>query len=335
MSQTRVESTLHELGNGLFAYIQGDGSWGWSNSGLIISGDESLLIDTLFTGRLTSDMLREYRRVSPAAEQIDVLVNTHANGDHTFGNHMVGGARIIGSTACMEEMNERPAEVFADLVMNWKNHGDVGAFLHETMGQHFDFSDIAHVPPTELFNGRRDITIGDRKIELHEMGPAHTRGDIIVHVPDAKTVYTGDILFSGGHPIVWAGPVQNWIDACDRILTWDVETIVPGHGPIGDKQAVREMRHYLLHIYQQSEQMFAAGLPWEEAAFLIGYDAFDSWLDRERVVANVANIYRDLSKGAIVPDRAEIMRQMLRYRKGADCPHDAPCGCHSKKGNHS
>jgi cyclase len=41
--------------------------------------------------------------------------------------------------------------------------------------------------------------------------PAHTRGDVIVHVPEARTVFTGDILFVGGTPIVWAGPLSNWI----------------------------------------------------------------------------------------------------------------------------
>ena len=63
------------------------------------------------------------------------------------------------------------------------------------------------------------------------MGPAHTAGDVLVEVPDAAVVFTGDILFDGGHPIVWAGPVANWVAACERILAMDVDTVVPGHGP--------------------------------------------------------------------------------------------------------
>lgn len=323
---------LHELGNGLYAYIQGDGSWGWSNSGLIVQDGESVMIDTLFTGRLTEDMLAAYRRATPAAETIDVLVNTHSNGDHTFGNHLVGGARIVGSTACAEEMEERPATAFLDTWRNWRDHGPAGRFMHETMGVRFDFSDIRHTPPTETFDGRKTLRLGDRRIELIELGPAHTRGDIVVYVPDAKTVFTGDIVFSGGHPILWAGPIDNWIQACRLILSWDVETVVAGHGPIRDLSVVRELRDYLTYVRDEATKRYEAGLNWREAAYDIGVAAYDSWLDRERVVGNVANVYRSLSDGRIAPERGEILGEMLRYRKGAVCPHDGECGCAAKQG---
>jgi cyclase len=64
-------------------------------------------------------------------------------------------------------------------------------------------------PPTRTFTDRLDVTVGDRRVELIEVGPAHTDGDVIVHVPDAGVVYAGDILFIGGHPIMWTGPVHN------------------------------------------------------------------------------------------------------------------------------
>ncbi|WP_163849087.1 MBL fold metallo-hydrolase [Pseudooceanicola aestuarii] len=321
--------TLQDLGDGLFAWVQGDGSWGWSNSGLITGADgSSLMVDTLFTGRLTQDMLDAYRRATPAANTIDTLVNTHSNGDHTFGNHLVGDARIIGSQACAEEMEERPASHFKAAVQNPEAHGAFGQFLYETMGVRFDFSDAEHVPPTETFTGSRTLEVDGRRVELTELGPAHTRGDIIVHVPDARTVFTGDILFSGGHPIIWAGPIGNWIAACDHIMGLDVDIVVPGHGPVGDKKAVQDLRAYLVSVDEQARACHAAGLGWEEAAWQVGYDAFDSWLDRERVVANVANVYREVSKGAIDPSVEDIMTQMLRYRRGAECAHDGPCGCH-------
>lgn len=324
---SHVPRNLAALGNGLFAYVQGDGSWGWSNSGLIVGDGACLMVDTLFTGRLTRDLLAAYRRAVPASEKIDVLVNTHANGDHTFGNHLVKGARIIASTACAAEMEERPAPVFAEMMTNWRNHGDIGAFMHETMGVRFDFSDIEHTPPQILFDGRHDLTVGGRKVELHELGPAHTRGDIVVHVPDAKCVFTGDIVFSGSHPVIWAGPIGNWIRACDLILTWDVDIVVAGHGPVGDKTAVRNLLSYLIYLRDAAAARYQSGMPWDEAAWDIGLEAFDSWLDRERVVANVAAVYAELSGGHTSPTRAEILRQMLRYRHGAPCPHDAPCAC--------
>src|SRR5689334_19110153 len=103
---------LHELGNDLYAYLQPDGSWGWSNAGLIVSGagagDQALLVDTLFDLALTQRMLDEMRRATAAAERIGVVVNTHANGDHCWGNQLVPGARIVASRAGAAEMTEVP-----------------------------------------------------------------------------------------------------------------------------------------------------------------------------------------------------------------------------------
>ena len=99
-------------------------------------------------------------------------------------------------------------------------------------GRAFDFSGIDTTLPTRTFEVHLDIEVGGRAVELIEVGPAHTRGDTLVYVPDARTVYTGDILFIGGTPIVWAGPLSNWVSACDLMLGMDVETVVPGHGPV-------------------------------------------------------------------------------------------------------
>src|SRR5882757_4274428 len=95
---------LQEVGDGLYAYLQPDGGWGWSNAGLIADGEQTLLIDTLFDLALTEEMLRAMRRAVPAAERIDTLVNTHANGDHCYGNQLVAGARIVASERTAEEM---------------------------------------------------------------------------------------------------------------------------------------------------------------------------------------------------------------------------------------
>ena len=93
---------LQKIGSGSWAYLQPDGSWGWSNAGLIADSGETLLVDTLFDLKLTREMLDTMRRAEPAASRIGTLVNTHSNGDHCFGNELVAGAQIIASKACAE-----------------------------------------------------------------------------------------------------------------------------------------------------------------------------------------------------------------------------------------
>ena len=82
---------------------------------------------------------------------------------------------------------------------------------------------------------RAELSVGSREVRLIEVGPAHTRGDTLALLPAERVLFTGDILFHGGHPIAWAGPVSNWIAACDRILGMDVDVIVPGHGPLAEQ----------------------------------------------------------------------------------------------------
>jgi len=221
---------LHELGNSLYAYLQPDGGWGQSNAGLVCDGKDSLLIDTLFDLQLTERMLSEMRRAAPAAGRIDTLVNTHANGDHCYGNQLVKDARIVASGRTATEMTELPPAAFASLVTQAPNLGEGGEFFLRCFGA-FDFEGIELVLPTETFDSELTISVGAKEVTLIEVGPAHTRGDTLAYLAAERVLFTGDILFHGAHPIAWAGPVGNWISACNRILSMDVEVIVPGHGP--------------------------------------------------------------------------------------------------------
>ena len=79
---------LHDLGTGCFAWLQPDGSWGWSNAGLVTDAGATLLVDTLFDLRLTAAMLAAMRDAVPAAARIETLVNTHSNGDQIGRAHV-------------------------------------------------------------------------------------------------------------------------------------------------------------------------------------------------------------------------------------------------------
>jgi cyclase len=312
---------LHDLGNGCFAWLVPDGSWGYSNAGLIVDGDDTLLVDTLFDLKSTRDMLGEMRRRVPASGRISTLVNTHANGDHTFGNQLVGGARIIATSKCCDEMLERPPSFFRDLFANWKNLGDAGAFMHEVMGSRFDFSDIVATPPTTTFDGSLRLNVGSKTVELLEVGPAHTPGDLLVYVPEDRTVFTGDIMFVKGHPVVWAGPISNWIAACDTILSWDVEIIVPGHGAITDKNGVRELKRYLEYVVAESRKRFEAGMTDEEAANDIAWDSFRDWAEPERVIVNVNAAYREFERSGKAADPMRLFGLMAKaHFKRKGCP---------------
>ena len=304
---------LHDLGNSVYAYLQPDGSWGWSNAGLVIDGQASLLIDTLFDLKLTQEMLDSMRKSVAAAAHIDMLVNTHANGDHCYGNQLVADAEIIASVRTAEEMVTGVSpDQMAVLVKNADQLGQIGEFARYAFGS-FDFENITVTPPDRTFEGELTLKVGDKTVHLIEVGPAHTQGDTLVHIPADKTVFTGDILFIGGHPIIWAGPTSNWLRACDRILAMDVETIVPGHGPITDKKGVAEIKGYFEYIFDEARKRYEAGMPAFEAARDIPLDRYASWSDGERIVVNVASIYRELSGDTTHPNVAGLFGQMALF----------------------
>jgi cyclase len=112
-------------------------------------------------------------------------------------------------------------------------------------------------------------------------------------------VFTGDILFHGGHPIVWAGPVGNWIAACDRLLSLEADIFVPGHGPLATPGAVRDLKAYFEYLTVEARQRFDAGLTPLDAARDIDLGPYAAWGDAERVVVNIHALYREF--GAEVP----------------------------------
>jgi glyoxylase-like metal-dependent hydrolase (beta-lactamase superfamily II) len=303
---------LVEVADGCFAYLQPDGGWGWSNAGLVVGGGESLLVDTLFDLPLTRDMLGSMAPLT-ATSPIRRLVNTHANGDHCFGNQLVEGAEIIAAERAAAEMADAPPEVLAALVKADLGP-DLTAFVRHAFGA-FDFTGITPTLPTRTFTGRLEVAGAGTTAELIEVGPAHTGGDVLVHLPEHRVVYAGDILFVMGTPIVWAGPFANWIAACDLLLSLDVDLYVPGHGPITDRRGPEAVKAYLEYIYAEARKRFDAGMSVADASFDIDLGEFAGLGDPERLAVNVDAAYREFDPDHRSLDRAGVFGLMAALAK--------------------
>jgi cyclase len=312
LSRAPFDKGLQEITPSVYAYLQPDGSWGLSNAGLVVGGESTLLVDTLFDLPRTREMLDAMRRAVPAAASIDVLVNTHGDPDHTFGNQLVDGAEIVASARAAEDMlgGEAPEDL-RGLLEAAPGMGVAGEYVLRAFSR-FDFTDIALVAPSRTFDGELRLSVGDLTVDLTEVGPAHTRGDTLVHLPGERVVFSGDILFVGGHPVMWAGSVDGWIAACDRILGMDVDVVVPGHGPITDKDGVRAVRDYLAYVAAEARAAYEAGVPAREAARRIDLSPYAGWTNPERIVVSVAAVYRQLAGDTSEPDRLELIAEMGR-----------------------
>ncbi|HSG54158.1 MAG TPA: MBL fold metallo-hydrolase [Paracoccaceae bacterium] len=318
---------VHDLGNGVYGYVQPDGTWGWSNAGLVSSGGVTLLVDTLMSVPLTRDMLDAFAKV-PGGATIDMVVNPHANPDHFFGNGLVADAEIIATNKTREEMAGFNPKMLAGLRDNYQAMGESGEFLFETMGRKFDFSGVDELTlPSRTFDDRLSLRVGDKTIDLIDLGPAHTDSDTIAWLPGERVVFTGDLLFNEGHPIMWAGPVENWIAACRFIEELDPAVVVPGHGPITDVAAIRNMRAYFEYVRDEARLRWEAGLDFEEAARDINMTEYRGWTDPERIVANVFSLYKQWGAQFTPEQQRGLFGAMGRYHKemaahAEVCNHD-------------
>ncbi|MTD55174.1 MBL fold metallo-hydrolase [Amycolatopsis pithecellobii] len=279
---------LHHVAEGCWAWLEPPGTWGMSNSGLVTIGGETLVVDT----QIDPPRARALRAAATGvAEEITTVVNTHDDGDHWFGNLVFEDARILATTAASDAMRTMP--------MDPRRLGEIGGEgtalrrWSQWRAEVYDYEGWRPAYPTETFDGSLTVKLGDGTVELHEVGPAHTRGDAIVHVPAAGVVFTGDILFHRATPIVWAGPVSNHIAACDVVLGLDAAVVVPGHGPVASGAAVRETRNYLVHLLEHTLRHVEAGAPPEVAYRTFDPGEYRLWPHTSRAFPTIQAIYAE------------------------------------------
>jgi glyoxylase-like metal-dependent hydrolase (beta-lactamase superfamily II) len=318
------------------AWLTPNGGWGESNSALISGQGASLLVDTLWDLSRTSDMLNAFGAKLESAP-IHHLVNTHADGDHWFGNELVGAGQIISTKAAArsmqrhgpEKMKYLPRVVKACRILSYiplpsrRNWRLVADYL-EGMVRHADFTNIKPAFPTNTFSGRLNLEIGGREVKMIEVGPAHTSGDLIVYLPDARIVFAGDVLFSGTIPVLWDGSSRNWVKACERILDLKPDIVLPGHGPITGPEAVDEIRKYWQFLRSAVRRHFEKGRPPMVAAVHISRSneylkqPFAKWDGQERTVINVHAIYRRLlgrKRSVSVWRRLRLLREAALFNE--------------------
>jgi glyoxylase-like metal-dependent hydrolase (beta-lactamase superfamily II) len=302
---------LVEVADGCHAWMAGEATWGMSNAGLVTGPESSLLVDTLFDLHLTRRMLDAMGRHTAEAP-IGTVVNTHANGDHCYGNALLADTHILTSAATAAEMADVPPAMMAAMA---ELEGELGDTFRRFFGR-FDFSGFELPPVDETFAGSHALQVGGLDVQLIEVGPAHTAGDTIAWIPDRRVVYTGDICFIGSTPIVWAGPFSNWIAALDRITDLGPDVVVPGHGPVTDVAGVAEVREYLVFVDREARRRHEAGLDVVAAARDIALGDFAGLADRGRVVANVDAVYRELDPAHDTMAVTDLFLEMARYEQG-------------------
>ncbi|HYB99773.1 MAG TPA: MBL fold metallo-hydrolase [Candidatus Limnocylindrales bacterium] len=280
---------LEKLATDIYAYLQPDHGLGWSNSGLIARGG-GLVVDTLWDLPRTRAMLETYATVHPQPPQR--VVNTHHNGDHCWGNQLLEGAEIIGHRECAQGMlHDIQPDVLQAMLEGPLPEG-LERFSRALAD--YDFRGIRITPPNHVFDERLDLDLDGVAVEILYVGPAHTMGDAIVHLPGQRVVFGGDVMWNRCTPIGWEGTYAQWFRALDRIAELEPDVVVPGHGPPTDVAGVMEVRRYFEYVLAESRAFYNQGLSEMDAARRMDLGPYADWTEPERVIFNVRRAYREL-----------------------------------------
>ncbi len=308
---------LRPLARDVYACLQEDRGLGYSNSGLVNRGG-GLVVDTFWDLPHTRRLIETYAGVWPGPARR--VVNTHHNGDHCWGNQLFEGAEIIGHRECRDrfEADGSPEGLQALKGLAARPDAPPGAASLARRLADWDFTGIALTPPTTVVEDRLDLDLDGVAARILYVGPAHTAGDVIVHLPEEGVVFAGDVLFRLCTPIGWEGTFAQWGRALDTIVELGAETIVPGHGPLCGDEGPKEMKAYLEYVRNESERFREAGLTALEAAKKIDLGPYADWTEPERLYFNVARAYREFAGEPWDAefDTGELFRGMMELAQG-------------------
>ncbi len=292
-----------QVKDGFYAYIDPEGGWFKSNTGIIDAGDYTVLVDTQYNEPRMKNILRLIEEKGLPEPRI--IINTHHHGDHVWANHVVHGAVVVSHM-----VTARLIEISKDLEPSMFK-----AFFPE-----LDFTGSRYTPPNIVYEGgvgKLNLPNGV-KLSLVYMGPAHTPGDTMVVVEGEGIVYTGDLVFYKVTPFALDGYLKGWIDVVEKsLLEMDVEHYVPGHGPVTGKSGVEEMLGYLKLVYEIAIEAHKKGVKPLETALDADLGKYSEWVDRERIVGNLYRAYMELEgepPAKPVENLASIALDMISYR---------------------
>jgi glyoxylase-like metal-dependent hydrolase (beta-lactamase superfamily II) len=301
------EPLLEKIGDNVYAWI---GAGGDSNAGAVLTSDGLLAIDAQKTANLGQRF--RYAIEAQSGRSTTQLISTHFHLDHTAGNIAFADIPIVAHTKTAESITALLGESDTN---RWvvSDRSDrlrllFGANVHELIPrdspleqwffERFDtaaYKDMTLVGPSVCFDNVMSFQLDEGIIHAEYWGPGHCDGDVIIHLPIQKIAFLGDLLFVGRFPWLGDCDLDGWIRILGRVLTLDLEVVVPGHGRLCSLEDVADFRALLTSLREEVWNAVIAGRSEDEAAAeveLPRYAAMQRY--REWLPSNVRSAYRYL-----------------------------------------
>jgi cyclase len=276
------DTELRQLAPGVYGYIQAGGpdrdNFSISNAAIMVGDDGVVVVDALAAPIHARRFIGEIRKVTD--KPFSHLVNTHHHADHINGNQYFAPVEIVSHPYCRQEVLKAvKGPKYWPKREGWTDGTDERIVL----------------PAATTFESKMTYYVGNTEVQLIPMAPAHTWGDLVVYLPQHKILIAGDLAFFYVAPFCQNAHPSKWIDWCKSIESMDVDTIIPGHGPIGTKQNLAEMRGYLELLKIEAKKRYDAKMSIGEAAADIKMGKYENWIGPERIVMDTQRLYAEFS----------------------------------------
>ncbi len=302
--RTPAPPIVQEVSDGVFAYVQPDGTWWINNTGFLVGRSRAAAIDACATEARTRALLAAIRQLTP--RPVQTLINTHHHGDHTHGNSLFEDATIVAHEGTR-------AEILAE------GKPGTSALIRSGTWNPVEWGELQTAPPFLTYRTSVDLWVDELRCEVRHVGtPAHSTNDSIVWLPERRVLFAGDLLFNGGTPFLLAGSVVGAIQAVRALKDLDAETIVPGHGPVCGPVVIDDVLAYLEFVLDLASDAVKAGIAPLDAARSVDLGRFSDLTDAERLVGNLHRACAELGGvqcGAAI-DVTAALADMRAYNGG-------------------
>ncbi len=235
------------------------------NPNFVVTSEGVVVIDT---PQLPTRAV-EMRKLAESCGPIRYLINTEHHVDHIFGNYFFKGAGTVVHHQGVYDNFMVPSP-------------DIDPYAYALEAIPTDDPDAAPIVPdrstyyadpnkgTLVFTGDLTLRVGDHTFHLLHT-PGHTPGQIAVHVPEERVVFTGDTVFSECQTWLYSSDVPRWLEALDRIATLDVDHLLPGHGPVTTTAYLSTQRSVLMEWTSAVAAAIAKGWSRDETVARVSF----------------------------------------------------------------
>ena len=277
---TTPGTEIVELEAGVYARLHE----GLTNAGIIIGDDSVLVIDSLRVPSFARDLIQDVKTITE--KPIGFVIDTHSHWDHSWGNEEFPEATIIGHKNCYAEMidlewNEEWRKKVVSSNDPWSEEGNL----------------VNITPPNMTFETSMQLYFGGREIDLKYFGRAHTSGDIYIHLPKEKIVFTGDVAQDGGVPYLGDCYPADWPETDNQLASLPIERFMSGHGPIGDHNALVEAKDFIHTLVDSVKHAIADGQDsFQASKYVINEMSpkYGDWRSFDRIGENLPSVYDKL-----------------------------------------